>query len=146
MRLNSILVFSLILSGCTSIATSLESKPVPTARLFLKAQKREKDIAEVVIIRDRSFAGSACYYAIYVDDNLAAKIGAAERAEIKLDTGERRIKVTRDTQASGLCSLGDDMTEQKVVLMGSDKKYFRLSMTFSGWPQLESIQAPVEKL
>lgn len=136
---------TITVTGCTSIPTSLNSAPVPKDRLILKSQKDEKNSSEIVLIRDRSLSGSACYYAVYVDDKLAARIGASERAVFNLEPGERKLKVTRDPQESGLCSLGDDMTEQKITLGASDKKYFRLSMSMAGSPDLESIQPPADK-
>jgi hypothetical protein len=117
---------------------------VPADRVLLNSQKSEKNAAEIVLVRDRSFAGGGCYYAVYVDNQLAARIGAAEKVALSIEPGERQLKITRDPQGKGLCSLGDDISEQKVALGPSDKRYFRLSTSISGWPHLEPMDAPIE--
>lgn len=115
-------------------------------RVFLSSQSDQKNAAELVVIRDRSMSGGLCSYAIYVDDQLAARIYKAERAVFRLEPGERRLKVTRDPQETGLCASGDDMTEEKVTLSSSEQRYFRLSTNIAGSPNLQVIQPPKEKL
>lgn len=137
-------ILFMMLAGCASLPSSPPS--VPEERLLLNSARGEADSAEIVVIRDGSIAGSACYYAIYVDDKLAVRIGSGEKAALRLEPGERKLKVTRDPEGEGLCSSGGDMTERQVILENSEKKYFRLSMSFSGWPRLESLQAPAETL
>ena len=85
-------------------------------------------------------SGSSCSYAIYVDDKPAARIRVSERATFYLEPGLRKLKVTRDPQETGLCSLGDDRTETELVLSPSEKKYLRLSMNLAGSPDLQTIQ------
>jgi hypothetical protein len=135
-------VLLLTLSGCTSMPTSMESTPVPEDRFLFTTGSEDNSAAEVIVIRDRSFSGSACYYAIHIDGQLAARIAPSERAVFKLKPGKAQLKVTRDSKGSGLCSLGDDVTEKIVTLDNSEKKYFRLSMSISGWPHLDQIQNP----
>lgn len=145
MRLIVSFILTVILIACASTPTVSSSISVPTDRHLLHSATTEKNTSEIVIVRDRSFAGGACYYAVYVDNQLAARIGAAEKVALKIEPGERHIKITRDPQGRGLCSLGNDMTEQKVALGRSDKRYFQLSTSISGWPHLEGIEAPTEK-
>jgi len=145
MKTNLLVFLTLVISGCATAPSLLNSKPVPEDRLLLGSKLNEKPSAEIGIFRDSSISGSACYYAVYVDEALAARIGSSERVVFKLDPGERRLKITRDPQGKGLCSSGDDMAEEKITLVASDKKYFRLSMTISGWPKLHSMQVPAER-
>lgn len=142
-KLFSILI--LILAGCTSIPTSMSSQPITTDRLLLNSKKDAKNSAEIIVVRDRSMSGAGCYYAIFIDNKLAARIAPSEKATFNLTPGQKQLKITRDPQGQGLCSSGDDMTEEKVALNGSDKKYFRLSTTLSGWPDLQTFEPSTDK-
>lgn len=133
-----------IISGCTSVQTSLNTTPIPSNRVFLISNKNEKDTAEITIIRDRSLAGSICYYAIFVDNVLTARIGPSEKFTANVKPGEHKLKITRDPQGDYLCSSGDDMTEKLIDVSNSEKKHFRLSTSISGWPELQTINLSKE--
>ena len=142
MKTNILFFLMFIISGCTTIQTSLNTSPIPANRIFLNSKINEKDTAEIIIIRDRSLAGSICYYAIYIDDVLSARIGSSEKFTLNVAPGQRKLKITRDPQGDYLCSSGDDMTEKMIDISNSEKKHFRLSTSISGWPELQSITIP----
>ncbi len=142
--LMSAVVFTLL--GCATSPTISESSPIPADRLLLKSNVDHKDSAEIVVIRDRSIAGSSCYYAVYIDDQLAARIGSEEKATFKVSPGTKQLKVKRDPLGDTLCASGDDMTEEAITLKGAEKKVFQLSTTISGWPYLENIATPSKTL
>lgn len=131
-----------MVTACTSLETSLRSDPVPADRMFLSSEN--KGSTQLTIIRDRSLAGSICYYAIYIDDKLVSRIGTAEKATFTLEPGERKIQITRDKQGAGLCSSGDDETTEKVALVSGQKKYYRLSQNMAGSPNLKVLEVPPE--
>lgn len=136
-------VFSLM-TACASLETSMNSTPVPQSRMFESSDKSETKSTQLTIIRDRSIAGSVCYYAIYIDGKLVSRIGNSEKATFNLEPGERKIQITRDKQGEGLCSSGDDETTVNVNFGPNEKRFYRLSQNMAGSPNLQVLDVPSE--
>jgi hypothetical protein len=145
MRLITLLGMGLSLSvaACTSLETSLKSVPVPMNRMF-GDQKPGADAAQLTIIRDRSIAGSICYYAILIDDKLVARIANSEKATFALEAGGHKLQITRDKLGEGLCSSGDDETTQRITLEPKEKRFYRLSQNMAGSPNLRLLDIPAD--
>lgn len=131
-------------AACTSLETSLNAVPVPKNRMFESGDRDERKSVQLTIIRDRSIAGSLCYYAIYIDDKLVSRIGSSEKATFSLEPGERKIQVTRDKQGEGLCSSGDDEATMNIAFGPNERKFYRLSQSMAGSPNLKVLDVPSE--
>jgi len=130
-----------MLWGCSTAQTAMtSSKPTPKERLLAYQNADDKSQTELIIIRDHGIAGSACYYAFFIDNVLAARMDVAERASFYLEPGKRSLKITRDPQGKGLCGLGDDAVEKEVSFIPNEKKSFRLYVDLSGQPDIKSYE------
>lgn len=130
-----------ILSACSTTQTSLNSaKPVPNQRFLSFQNKSEENQAELTVTRDQGIAASSCYYAVFIDGVLSARMDVSEQATFKLRPGKRSLKITRDPLGAGLCSLGDDSVEKEIVLESSQKSHVRLSLDLSGQPYIKNYE------
>jgi hypothetical protein len=145
MRYLYLLILIVALFGCSTTTKISNAETVPEERFYLNTKPIESSSAELVVWRDNSLSGSSCFYAIYLDDKLAARVASSEKVSFKLSPGKVNLKVSRDPMGEGLCSYGDDSIEKLIGLKGSDKKYIQLSMGISGWPKLKSIHANIRE-
>ena len=129
----------LLMTACSSMQTTTNAKKVPPERGFNETQSSDHS-AIIEIVRDLSLSGSICYYAIFADSKMVARIGTYEKLTLPVAPGEHYLKVTRDPQGGGLCGLGDDVTEEKVSVTNGEKRLYRLSMNIAGSPKLSILE------
>ncbi len=120
---------SFAVAACATTPVPLSSaKPVPDDRLLAF-----QNSAIVTLIRDKGHVGSACYYGVYANGILAARIDVAEFVQLYLDPGEVLLRVGYDPYGKALCSFGKDMwIQRETLLKPGQKKGFRITTDASG--------------
>lgn len=127
-----LMLISCFLGGCVSTPVSLKNAiQAPTDRVFAFQTSTKSTTASITVIRDKKYLGSGCYFALYINNILSARLDVAEFAKFNLDPGEILLKVGNDPQGRGLCGLGSEANwiQRETVLKQNDNKIFR--MTFS---------------
>jgi hypothetical protein len=82
----------------------------------------------IVVTRDIGYVGSGCYAAVFIDGEVAAKLGTGERAHFYVPSGDH-VLGTWNT-GSGLCGYreGKDRKEVSVSLKPGDTRKFRITI------------------
>jgi hypothetical protein len=137
---NFIFLSSLFLSACAGapmplpalteeVPTSQASKAVPPERLLNFQSPAQFGVGNIVVLRDQSFTGSACFYAVFINEKLSARIGSGERAEFTVPAGDVQFIAGHDPDGKGLCSINNfDRTQTRLMLREGEIRYFRLSL------------------
>lgn len=103
-----IALFSTMAAGCaTTIPTMAELQPTPAERVFAN-QTRVEGNAELNILRDKAFSGSAIDYRLFVDGRLSAQLAMGEFVILSIPAGERVIEVRHPSSVIG--AVGDSAT------------------------------------
>ena len=77
--------------------------------------------------------GWSCYIMVYINNELAARMDAGEKAIFYVPAGHTLIMGGTDTRGEGLCWLADRYSDQiETHLSPQEKKPYRISWTFSG--------------
>ena len=89
MKKLAILLSILIVSACATVPTpNSEQRLVPSGQVFLKSLPPSQDTAQIVVIRDQGFFGSANFLHFYIDGQKVASLDPRERLELYLAAGE----------------------------------------------------------
>ncbi|WP_110742415.1 MULTISPECIES: 3-isopropylmalate dehydratase [unclassified Pseudomonas] len=95
---------TVMLGGCAAPPTLGEATPVASNRLLaFKAEDHGKD-ASVTVLRESAIPSAQCFFAVYVDGVLAARLDNNEKASFYLKPGRHLIGVGSDPQGAGNCS------------------------------------------
>lgn len=116
------------LSGCASPPTIGEAVPAPNNRLLAyQVEDKGKDAA-VTVVREGAFQGGQCFFGVYVDGKLVARVDNNEKASFYLKPGRRLIGVGSDPQGSGNCS-GNSTYRREVAtwVQPGERQTFRIS-------------------
>lgn len=124
----------LIIPGCATVPISSNSAtPAPLDRILYYSDKTPKTTSTIVVTRDVGYMGSACFYALMINGQLAARFGVGEKATFYVEPGEILLRVGRDPQGKGLCgTMQDDWTQRETIMRPGETKYFRLSIDANG--------------
>lgn len=94
----------LMLNGCAAPPTIGEAIPAPTNRLLaLQAEDQGKD-GTVTVIREGAAQGGHCFFAVFIDGKLVARLDNNEKASFHVKPGRRLVGVGADPQGAGPCS------------------------------------------
>lgn len=86
------------LSGCAAPPTISEATPTPANRLLaLQTEERGKD-ATVTVVREGAFQAGHCFFGVFVDGQLVARLDNNEKASFHVKPGRRLIGVGSDPQ------------------------------------------------
>ena len=132
-RIALLLCAAATLAGCATTALPpTQAVPVPRERLLYAAPAGSD--AHLVVVRDQGFMGAGCYYALYINRNLAARLAPGEVARFAVPSGEVLLAAGRDPTGQGLCSSQIDTTynQRETVLKPGQTKAFRLAIGVSG--------------
>ena len=123
-----------IVSGCaTTPVRHSDAIKAPQDRVLSHQTISDKATSTIVITRDEGFLGSGCYYAVFINTILAARLNPAETVNLYVEPGEIMLKVGRDPQGKGLCAVGqDDWTQRETIMRPHETKYFRLTIDVNG--------------
>ncbi|WP_144174881.1 hypothetical protein [Pseudomonas sp. Kh13] len=95
-----------MLSGCAAPPTLGEATPIPSNRLLAyQTQDYGKD-ASVTVLRESAIQSGQCFFGIYVDGVLSARLDNNEKVSFYLKPGRHLIGVGPDPQGAGNCSGG----------------------------------------
>lgn len=126
------LLIAAAFAGCATVATpDDQAVPVPADRLVAGPGQGD---ATVVVTRDTGFFGQGCYYALFVNTVLVARMAVGETASFRVPSGEVLLAVARDPQGQGLCHSGvhPARTQRETILRPGQKKFFRLALNEGG--------------
>ncbi|MDO9094461.1 MAG: hypothetical protein Q8R98_03670 [Rubrivivax sp.] len=125
-----------VLAGCASVQTEEVNKDramrVPPERV-LAAEPPDAN-ASIIVVRDWAMPAASCYWGLYVDGQLAARIGNIERVDLRVKAGEVKISTARDPMGKGLCGnvLGAQEIQRSTTIEAGATKVFRLMMLGTG--------------
>lgn len=128
MRALFVIAVTTFLSGCASPPTVGEAVPVPNNRLLAYQVEDEGKDAAVTVVRESSFQGGVCYFGVYVDGKLVARVDNNEKARFYLKPGRRLIGVGSDPQGAANCS-GNSSYRREVAtwVEAGERQTFRIS-------------------
>ena len=85
----------------------------------------------VTVVRDKGFTGKGCYLGVFVNGDLAAKLGTAERVRFYLPAG--RSLLGSHTVGGGLCHENDRNERAEAVQIASGDSFtYRLAISSDG--------------
>jgi hypothetical protein len=124
------------LLGCsTTEIKQSEAIQAPSSRIY-KFQTPSSNTGKIIITRDEGFtSGGTCYYAVWINGELATKLDTKEYVTLHLNKGEHIIKVSREpnTAMGWWCGMESaDYSQIETVIKENDIKYFRLSIQLNG--------------
>ena len=128
------LIGAFVLVGCaTTPLSSTQAKSAPRERVIAFQEKSAINNATLVLTRDEGFLGGGCFYALWINSILAARLDVAETAGFYIEPGEHVLRVGRDPLGKGLCAVdSDNWTQRETILRPNERKYFRLSLDANG--------------
>lgn len=92
------------LSGCAAPPTIGEAVPTPNDRLLgLQSEDHGKG-GTVTVVREGAFQAGHCFFGVFVDGQLVARLDNNEKASFHVKPGRRLIGVGADPQGVGPCS------------------------------------------
>jgi predicted component of type VI protein secretion system len=119
-----------VLCGCATTPVSIkDAKQMPKDRLLAFQTKDANKTATLTVIRDEGFLGSGCYYGLWINQTLAARVDVAEFAKFYVEPGEILLRIGRDPQGQGLCGIDqDNWTQRETIMKPGDQKTFRMTI------------------
>jgi len=123
-------------AGCSTTPTSIaEESGLPAERRLLSEGIGD---SAIIVVRDQGFMGAGCYFALYVNGQLAARMAPREMVQFRMPAGEALLGVGRDPQGQGLCSASLDGTlvQRETMLKAGETKRFRVALNASGAPDI----------
>ncbi|MBM5459600.1 hypothetical protein H8F21_18700 [Pseudomonas sp. P66] len=117
-----------MLAGCAAPPTVGEAVPAPGNRLLaLQAEEHGKD-ATVTVVRESAIQAGHCFFGIYLDGKLVARLDNNEKATFHVKPGRRLVGVGSDPQGAGNCS-GNSRYKREVAtwIEVGESQTFRIS-------------------
>jgi hypothetical protein len=127
------IVFS-VLCGCATTPVSVrDAKQITKDRLLAFQTTGADKTATLTVIRDEGILGSGCYYGLWINQTLAARVDVAEIATFFVEPGEILLRIGRDPLGKGLCGLEqDNWTQRETIMKPGDQKAFRMTIDENG--------------
>lgn len=121
------------MAGCSTTQQSIaDASNAPADRVPYVSPPNAN--ASIKVVRDVGFLGAGCYYALYVEGELAARLAAGEMVQLSVRAGELRMSAARDPVGRALCNsqLDPSRTTRETTLKPGESKVFRLAITEAG--------------
>lgn len=99
-----LMVLTAVLSSCAAPPTLSEAIPAPANRLLALQFKDAGKDGTVSVVREGAAQAGHCFFGIYIDGKLVAKLDNNEKASFYVKPGRRLIGVGSDPQGVGPCS------------------------------------------
>ena len=97
-------LLALVVSGCATTPVPIsKAKQAPADRVLAFQMTGGDKTATLTVIRDEGFIAIACYYAVHINQVLAARLDVAEFARFYVEPGEILLRAGRDPQGKGSC-------------------------------------------
>lgn len=121
--LTAIIALNFITGCATSLVSREHAKVVPSGRLYQPelVYQDELEKAEVVIIRDSGFVGSACLHRLWVDNVKVAALDAGEAITLGLTAGPHFVRIEVGV---GMCA--NMQVSESMDLRAGDKRLYRV--------------------
>ncbi|MDR6394656.1 hypothetical protein [Herbaspirillum seropedicae] len=119
------------LAGCaTSPVPMTEARDVPPERVDKSLPQAASPFGTITVVRDSGFLGQGCYFGLYIDGELVARLANSERHTVTLPAGEHIL----GTAAVGrvLCAREDERRETATIIKPGEHKIYRISARPSG--------------
>lgn len=118
----------IMLNGCSAPPTIGQATPTPTSRLIaLQTADQSKD-GTITIIREGAAQAGHCFFAVYIDGQLVARLDNNEKANFHVKPGRRLIGVGSDPQGAGACSQNSQLKREVATwLQIGESQTFRIA-------------------
>lgn len=128
MRLLIAAAITTMLSGCTTPPALGEATIVESNRLLAHKSENRGNDASVTVFRESAVPSAQCYFAVYVDGVLSARLDNNEKASFFLKPGRHLIGVGSDPQGAGNCS-GNSEYKREVAtwVQVGERQTFRIA-------------------
>lgn len=118
-------------SGCALQTTQLapsSAAQLQAERLVWKAPANAS--ATIRVVRDVGFSGGGCFFGLFVNKQLAARMAPGEVIDLPVVPGELVLGVGRDPQGRGLCGtfFDSDIVNRETMIASGETKHFRMVM------------------
>ena len=116
------------LSGCAAPPSIGEAVPTPNDRLLGLQSENQGKGASITVIREGAAQAGHCFFGVYVDGKLVARLDNNEKASFHVMPGRRLVGVGADPQGSGPCS-GNSSYRREVAtwIQAGEKHTFRIA-------------------
>lgn len=138
-RFSPIIFVSLFIYGCATTPTPIgEVTPAPKERVYAFQDSVKGKSGVIFVTRDQGTTGSACFYALWIDSVLSARLDTSERAKFILPVGEHVLKAGRDPSGKGLCGFElENSSQRETIIRENETKYFRFLIRLDGVPDVQ---------
>lgn len=128
----------LLLSACSSSSMPFgDVTTVPSNRQMAYHLKRSGPSSKLVVTRTRDYLRSGCYYAVYINETLAARMEPGERAEFYVPAGKVSYGVGPDPYGRPICrDDSDEPDHQRSTLQAGETRQLRLNVNLDGTAEL----------
>lgn len=117
-----------VLSGCAAPPTIGEAVLTPNDRLLgLQSEDHDK-YGTVTVVREGAFQAAHCFFGVFVDGQLVARLDNNEKASFHVRPGRRLIGVGADPQGAGPCSQNSQFKREVATwLQIGESQTFRIA-------------------
>lgn len=125
---------ALTVAACSTAPVKVsDARPIAPDRLYITRAPTVDD-GIVVVVRDEGMLGHGCGIDVLLDGEMAAFIGAGEKATFPASAGPHLLTILPSDK--GLCKLGRERQERSLAFTAkpSDTMTFRLGLSASGDP------------
>jgi len=126
-------VIASTLGGCAAPPTADKANQTPSHRLLAYQAWEEGADSTITVLRQLGAIGPTCYFSVYIDGRLVARMDDNEIASFHVRPGSRLIGIGLDPQGSGICTSGSNLPRREVetYLGKGEQRKFRF-VTQSG--------------
>lgn len=115
-----------LLTGCASSPAVDQATPTPSSRLIAYQEKGGDDDSIITVLRQLGSIGPTCYFSVYIDGKLVARMDDNEIASFHVQPGPRLIGIGMDPDGSGVCASGSNQPRREVETylgVGEQRKF-----------------------
>ena len=142
LRIAGVVLLAVLATGCETMPVSGPStRVVPGERLYAFQQPGFPQSAQISVTRDESLFGSGCFYAVWIDNALAARLGPGETSTFMVRPGGHVVRVGTDPQGSFLCAIDPRLaSERETMVNPGEHRAYRFSIDMNSRPSLQRLQ------
>lgn len=114
------------LTGCAAPPTADSANSTPNDRLLAYQAKQAGAYSTITVLRQLGAIGPTCYFSVYIDGKLAARMDDNEVASFYVQPGLRLVGIGMDPLGAGICSSGSNQPRREVETylgVGEQRKF-----------------------
>lgn len=129
MRLLMVTPLICLLTGCAGSPTVDQAIPTPSSRLFAYQGIGDGGDSIITVLRQLGSIGPTCYFSVYIDGKLVARMDDNEIASFYVQPGPKLIGIGMDPNGAGICSSGSNQPRREVetYLGKGEQRKFRFA-------------------